>query len=111
MKVTVYAPGEVAYILRQALGPLREWSDCLADMRRGKTSIDGICLLPVCRARDGRAWRPMYEADSIREFITEIRAAHPEITTKPPLRSFQLEMDPCDERAWFVRKLKGVTKH
>jgi hypothetical protein len=111
MKAKIYPAGEVAYVLRQALGPLREWSDCLSDMRRGKTDLDGFRLLPTCRIRDGRAWRPAYEAGSVTEFIREIRALHPEIMTRTPARGFEIEIDPADERAWFVRKLSPMTKH
>lgn len=108
MKTKIYPAGEVAYVLRQALGPLREWSDCLADMRREKTSVDGFRLLPVCVINDGRAWRPGYDARSIDEFVREIRSLHPEIETRTPVRGFEVEFDPSDERSWTVRKLSAM---
>lgn len=108
MKTKIYPAGEVAYVLRQALGPLREWSDCLADMRRDKTDLDGFRLLPTCRIRDGRCWRPGYAADSVIEFIREIRSLHPEIETHTPARGFEVEFDPSDECSWTVRKLSAT---
>ncbi len=105
MKTKIYPASEVAYILRQTLGPLREWSDCLADMRRDKTSLDGIRLLPTCRIYDGRCWRPGYIASSVVEFIREIRVLHPEIETRTGATGFEIELDPTDKRAWYVRKL------
>lgn len=109
MTVKVFPASEVAYVLRQALGPMREWSDCLADMRRGKTDIDGVQLLPTCRVYDGRAWRPGYSPDSIREFVREIRKLHPETTTRDPARGFEVDLDPLDVRSWSVRKIKPAT--
>lgn len=108
MKTTIYPAGEVAYALRMALGPLREWSDCLSDMRRGKTDLDGYRLLPTCRIHDGRCWRPGYTAASVVEFIKEIRELHPEIGTRTLPKGFEIEVDPCDGRAWFVRKLPAM---
>lgn len=113
MTTKVYPAGEVAYILRQALGPLREWSDCLADMRQDKTSLDGFQLLPTCRIKGVRQWRPAYDAASIAAFIHEIRVRHPEIVTKAPAMGVNVELDPLDERRWPHRKLSVVvsTKH
>ena len=109
--MTIYPPGEVAYFLRRTLGPMREWSDCLADMRRDKTSVDGIQLLPTCRIRDGRCWRPGYSAESIREFVKEVRALHPEISTDTPIKGIEIELDPDDEGSWRVRKHGGTALH
>lgn len=111
MKVKVFSSGEVAHMLRLALGPMREWSDCLADMRRDKTDIDGLRLLPACKVRDGRAWRPAYAAENIIEFVLEVRGRHPEIMTREPIRGFEVELDPLDARSWSVRKIKPATIH
>jgi hypothetical protein len=101
----VYSAGEVAYTLRKALGPLREWSDCLADMRQDKTSLDGFQLLPICSIKSVRQWRPAYDAAAIAAFIHEIRALHPEIVTNLKPQGVEVDLRPTDERAWFVRKL------
>jgi hypothetical protein len=108
MTAKVYTAGEVAYILRQTLGPLREWSDCLADMRQGKTSLDGIQLLPICRIKSVRQWRPAYDGTSIASFIHEIRALHPEIVTNLKPQGIEVDLSPTDDRAWFVRKLPTI---
>lgn len=104
----VYPPGEVAYFLRQALGPMREWSDCLADMRRGKTNVAGLQLLPVCRER---ALRPLYAAESIREFVKQVQCRCPEIETGAPLRGIEVEIELDDELPWRLRKLPSAAKH
>lgn len=107
----IYPPGEVAYFLRRALGPLREWSDCLADMRRNKTNVDGMQLLPVCQIHDGRRWRPGYTVESLAEFIRQVRTSHPEIRTDAPAIGIEIGLDPSDERSWRIRKLGSPTKH
>ena len=111
MKVKMFPSSEVAYMLRLALGPMREWSDALTDMRRDKTDIDGLRLLPTCRLYDGRSWRPGYTAAAIKEFITEIRVRHPEIKAREPIRGFEVDLDPLDDRSWVVRKIAPVTIH
>lgn len=109
MKTKIYPAGEVAYILRQALGPLREWSECLTDMRLGRTSLDGFQLRPTCCIKITRHWRPGYDAASIDIFVRAIRALHPEITTHTPVRGVQVEISPFDERAWSHRKLSVMS--
>lgn len=108
MKTKIFPAGEVAYILRQTLGPLREWSECLTDMRLDRTSLDGFQLLPTCRIKVSRHWRPGYNAANIDAFVREIRALHPEITTHTPVRGVQVEISPFDERAWYLRKLPAT---
>ncbi len=110
MKMRIYPAGEVAYILRQTLGPLREWSECLTDMRLDRTNLDGFQLRPTCRIKISRHWRPGYDAASVAAFIREIRALRPEIATHTPPRGVQVEISPLDERAWYLRKLP-VTIH
>jgi hypothetical protein len=105
MKANIYPAGEVAFILRQALGPLREWSECLTDMRLDRTSLDGFQLRPTCSIKISHHWRPGYDAANIAAFVREIRALHPEIATHTPVRGVQVEISPFDERAWRHRKL------
>ncbi len=77
MRLKVYPAAEVAYVLRRELGPMRAWEDALADMRRGKTSVDGHVLLPFCQIHDGRTWRPAYSAVDVRTFIEAVRSDRP----------------------------------
>ena len=111
MKTKVFAATEVAYILRQALGSLREWSDCLADMRRDKTSVEGLQLLPTGMIHDGRAWRPAYDGASIAEFIRAVRTLRPELPFRPPIEGFEVDLDPSDSRMWKLRKLSAKILH
>jgi len=104
--------GDVAYVLRQALGPhIRgEWSDCLADMRLGKTSISGLVLLPVCRAHDGKAYRPFYRWEDVAEFIRAVSKLRSDAAARVPLQFKTAELDLADGRHWKVRKIKPAAR-
>lgn len=87
----VTAP-EAAYVLRSMLGPMRSWSDFLADVIRNKADIDGLTLQPCCRLHDGRALRPHYARSDIMAFIREVRAIYPD-AMPTPVKSTRLEID------------------
>ncbi|MQR02468.1 hypothetical protein [Glaciimonas soli] len=108
MKTKVYPPAEVAHILRQLLGPIRAWGNALQDMRRGKTDICGCVLLPACRIRDARAWRPYYAASDIAAFVKTVRCANPEALPSVIPHFDVVEIDPADCRGWSKRKLKVI---
>jgi hypothetical protein len=105
MKVKVMPSPEVAYLLRRELGPIRAWDDCLADMRNGKTHVDGYTLLPECRGKGGTAWRPLYRTSEVLEFIKAVRAANPSANRYAPLQIKTAFTDPADLRPWRQRKL------
>lgn len=109
MKTNIIPAPEVAYILRRELGPVRAWDDCLADMRKDKTTVNGYILKPACRAQDGRAWRPMYLAGDVVEFIKAVRTVNPTATRHAPLQVKTTLLDPADHRHWKVRKLTTTT--
>lgn len=111
MHTKIYPASEVAFTLRLALGPLRAWDDCLTDMRRGATRVDGHVLLPVGRIHDGRAWRPGYSADDIAKFITAVQATSSEACRRAPLKFKIMDINPKDARHWRARKfIEGVAE-
>ena len=70
--------GEAAYLLRQELGPLKQWTAWLSDCTRGKAgSIHGLilkpCALQRCAVRG--VFRPRYSLKTVREFIDAVKAA------------------------------------
>ena len=77
----LYSAAETALMLRLKLGPNREWSNTLADMRRNKTTIRGYKLLPFNQARPDGNLRPFYRLRSINAFIAAIKALS---LDKPP---------------------------
>lgn len=98
--------GEVAFILRKKLGPLRSWSDFLADCIRAKTSIQGLVLMPCARVRSGGSLRPVYDARDILVFVNAVRAlslASPVLTGG--IVTHTVEIDSTDRRHWKLRIL------
>lgn len=70
---------ETQFALRQALGPIRGWSDFLADLAREKPKavhVRGWKLFPVALKRD-RCGRPLYDPGEIAAFIKNVWAADP----------------------------------
>ena len=111
MKVNGLRAGDVAYLLRRELGPMREWSDCLADMRSGKTDVGGIRLLPMGVLSSG-CNRPIYHPASVVGFIREIRRLYSEIAVKDaPIQAVEVEIDLLDERHWKSIKATPITIH
>lgn len=109
MLTLVLPSSEAAYVLRRLLGPIVAWDDCLADMRRGKTSIEGLRLVPACRYHDGLAWRPGYTKADILIFVTAVRAKRPDARSGIGLQAKTVELDPADMRFWKVKKVRALT--
>jgi hypothetical protein len=110
MKIAVKTlpAGEVAYLLRRFLGPhLRsEWSDFLTDCRVGRTSIEGLVLLPLGKAKNEQGyWRPVYLGRDVIEFIEKVRATCPGWTATADPMTKTLAADALDERPWKMRRL------
>lgn len=105
MKLKVLRAAEVAFLLRNELGPSRNWDDTLADMRRGKVEVHGCVLLPTCMGKDARAWRPMYAAANVVDFIKAVRAADPTAARNVRYQIKTAYMHPTDTRPWYNRKL------
>jgi len=106
MKIKVVSAPEVAYLLRQKLGPIRAWEFTLADMRRGRVeSVHGATLLPICMGKHEGAWRPMYSVPDVVAFIKAVRAANPGTERNTPLQIKTAITDPIDTRPWYKRKL------
>lgn len=100
------ASPEVAAFLREALGPIRAWDDCLADMRAGKTNVFGHTLEPFHRARDDKAYRPFYRLDDVMNFARKVHASNPNARPGIGYRIHKIDFDPTDRRSWKARKYK-----
>ncbi|WP_022978410.1 hypothetical protein [Nevskia ramosa] len=103
----VLSGAQVATILHAEFGPVREWSDTLADMRRGRSSIAGFSLAPFCRMQakgSGTSKRPLYLQAETEEFIQDLRAVLP---TAPPLSLEPqiIAVDDADNRGWRSCKI------
>ena len=53
-------------------GRLRSWPDFLSDCIRGRQRVAGHQLVPCCRRKDGRMFRPAYALNEIYEFIRRV---------------------------------------
>ncbi|MGZ3182934.1 MAG: hypothetical protein ACXU8N_10880 [Telluria sp.] len=113
MKMQVISAPEVAYLLRRELGPLRNWDDTLADMRRGRVEVHGQSLLPTCKAKFAGAWRPMYAVADVVDFIKAVRSADPRAARHAPYQVRIALTEPTDARPWYKRRLlvASVTCH
>jgi hypothetical protein len=87
----LYGAGETAILLRVKLGSIREWSDTLADMRRGKTTLKGLVLLPFLRARPDGCLRPFYRRQDIDAFVREVQAKGLAVPGKLSGRLFEFD--------------------
>jgi hypothetical protein len=106
MKIKVLSAPEVAYLLRQKLGPIRAWEFTLADMRRGRVeSVHGATLLPICIGKHEGAWRPMYAVADVVDFIKAVQAAGPSAVRHAPYQVKTAHTDSTDTRPWYTRKL------
>lgn len=105
MKLKVISAPEVAYLLRRELGPLRNWDDTLADMRRGRVEVHGLTLMPTCKGKYAGAWRPMYAIPDVLAFIKAVRAAAPSAARGVPYQVKTAHTHPGDIRPWYTRKL------
>lgn len=92
---------EAAYFLRRELGPLRQWRDFLADALRDRASINGLTLLPCGRQHDGRAFRPVYDARTVKAFIDDVLATVP-IAGRTPIKVARLDIDP--DLPWYLNR-------
>jgi hypothetical protein len=77
MRVTTISASETAYLLRQALGPVRSWGDWLADLLRDRAAPHfGLRLLPVAGLKS-RCRRPVYATADVAKFIRSALALCP----------------------------------
>lgn len=108
MLINTLSSAEAAFFLRCALGPVRNWSDFLADCIRDKSSHMGLTLLPVCRVRmsgDSCA-RPRYSAQQIKTFIKEALVLEPRPADAMQVRIQPVEIDDeLMQLPWHMRHL------
>lgn len=105
-KHIVYSAAETAHLLRNHLGPFLAWSYVLADMRRDRTTVEGLTLLPVCRIHDGIGYVPFYRREDLARFIHEVSLRHPEAVKGKPVEKLEVDIDLEDGNYWFARKFK-----
>ncbi len=74
MKVKTVTAGEAALIIGVKLGPLSgNWTNCLADMLRGrKSDVCGVQLLPCAQQMVKGCWRPIYALADIMKFCEKV---------------------------------------
>ncbi len=104
---TISAP-EAAYALRRALGTIRAWDDCLADMRRGRTDCHGYVLKPIAQVHDGRSKRPIYLASHVAEFIKAILEIRPGAAETRGIQTREMDVDMSGSSSWLVRPVSPV---
>jgi hypothetical protein len=68
-RISVLTSADAAFLLRVKLGPLRSWPAFLSDCIRGRQQVAGHQLLPCCRRKHGRMFRPAYALKDIEEFV------------------------------------------
>jgi hypothetical protein len=81
---------EVAYVLRQRLGPCCDWHTQIADMRRGKHS-SGPVLSPIEGFKDST--RPLYSEESVAAYIKAYLAFDSNAQRNVRLKLFDLEIN------------------
>ncbi|MDP3759635.1 MAG: hypothetical protein Q8R01_03825 [Ramlibacter sp.] len=102
VRVSVLTAADAAFLLRVKLGPLRSWPDFLSDCIRGRQHVAGHQLLPCCRRKRGRMFRPAYSLKDIREFIRCVLDDEPG-AGKVPLQPDFVVIDTA--LGWRVNKL------
>lgn len=111
MSKTIVTPlyqGDVAYVLRQRLGPVQAWEDLLADMRQGKRSFHGLLLLPFGVSASSR---PLYLPRHVRQFIHDASdiSPPPANAAKALTPTYLTEVDmTLDCEGWRYRKLLPI---
>ncbi len=100
---------DAAYLLRQELGPIRNWVAFLNDINRGKSvNVHGLILEQCARLHDGLAYRPRYDVQDVRAFIMEVREANP--AAKPA--DIEIKPLPVDKRlSWRLNKFDQVGRN
>ena len=105
MKDRLYPASETVLILRQALGNFRAWDDCLADMRRGRTTVCGYVLKPACKLHDGKAWRPAYAWEDIKAFVRSVFSVAEEAKARVPAQGKVVAYDAS--LPWWAQKIRA----
>ena len=103
--------GEAASVLWNQLGPIRNWSNFLADCIRSKQAIAGITLTPCARLQGMRGLRPAYSLADIEAFIRAVKAVMPD--AGKPACPVTVQLD--TSRGWriskFDRKGSPIARH
>jgi hypothetical protein len=101
---TVFS-AEVAFWLRIRLGSICAWDSLLADMRRGRASLQGHVLLPHGRVRAGGSVRPFYLTSDVQDFVAKVAATGTPLLSELTLQTQRLEINKADPHHWTQRRL------
>lgn len=101
---------ETAAILRQYLGPARQWRDFLADCIRDRTSLHGHTLKPYAARGGGRNLvpRPLYRGADVVAFIRSVRLADPSLCPAP-VKAKPFTLENATGLPWRLRVATPVT--
>lgn len=102
---------ETQFALRRALGPIRAWSDFLADLAREqskKVHVRGCRLFPIARRRD-RCGRPLYDPAHVAEFIRNVWTADPSLRRDwSAVQREEFEFEEAPLLPWRMRRAEPV---
>ncbi|MBE7370036.1 hypothetical protein [Ramlibacter pallidus] len=102
---------ETQFALRLALGPVRAWSDFLADLAREKPKgvhVRGFKLFPVARRHD-RCERPLYDPAEVAAFISNVWAADPTLRRDwTGVAKLDVEFDDEPTLSWRMRRAEPI---
>lgn len=115
MKTTLaVTTSDAAFMLHYNLGPVRDWTQTLEDMRGKEKNYLKMSIKPFGKLKVCRSYRPAYRVSEVHNFIEEARlrsgitlpvAAVPSDKIAPQL----VEDDPANTAHWKVRKLTPYT--
>jgi|GEM_PF-1715226 len=106
----VLTTDEAALVLRLRLGDQQSWVYTLADMRRNRTSLYGMKLLPVARVMVSDGYQPVYLTSQVFAFAQAVAERLPNVTKNKPVSQIEIDMDLEDGRSWHVRKFKVAAR-
>lgn len=110
----VLSCADTSYLLRRNLGISRAWGDFLSDCARGKTTFEGLELLPITHLTE-RCKRPVYDPREVARFIVDASRLVPPSPTAAQIEPFEISIDPATLRLprtmrRAVRRKSGTTR-
>ncbi|EHJ4099560.1 hypothetical protein QMS78_06355 [Cronobacter dublinensis] len=105
-KGLVITTSDAAYMIHDAIGPLRNWHTILDDMRLNRGDYCELVLTPIGIAKHEKSKRPVYLLSDVQKFIDEARVRSGSKVSPRSINPFPVEYDPSDKRKWNERKLQ-----
>ncbi|MBC7619434.1 MAG: hypothetical protein H7293_10700 [Candidatus Saccharibacteria bacterium] len=103
----VLSCADTSYLLRRNLGTTRAWGDFLSDCARGRTTFEGLELLPITHLTE-RCPRPVYDPREIAQFIRDVIRLVPPKATAADIEPFEISIDPASLR--LPRKMRRAVR-